>query len=269
MAERSGRRKPGSNPTRRGEHYVSPREVKLLLSGIILAFMLIGIALLLVIPPGTFLNPYFWIGVGVWSVFGVLSTWHDVHVQAPEAESVRRARSAAQGSHHHLKWVSIALLVLVLGLSRVAYGASPGSALEAFDFGIAGFLLVLGIGFACELSLREKLQYCSTCEGHRWYIHYRGQVVCSVCGNPWAGIDRAWVRPSEDARQRRTHHAMLEFIAAGPLITFLGMFGVQALPQFGLSDWVAVPLLLMFGGLVSTVALGLRFRRRMDEIRKS
>lgn len=231
--------------------------------------MLIGIALLLVIPLGTFRDPYFWIGMAVWSVFGVISTWHDVSVQAPEAEYRRHARSAAQGTRHHRKWVSIALLVLILGLSKVAYGASPGSGLEAFVFGIAGFLLVLGIGFAYELVGREKLQYCSTCEGHRWYIHYKCQVVCSVCGNPWAGLDKAWVRPSTDARQRRTYHAMLEFLAAGPMITFLGLFGVAALPQAGLSDWVAVPLLLMFGGLVSTVALSRRYRRRMAAIQGS
>jgi hypothetical protein len=56
---------------------------------------------------------------------------------------------------------------------------------------------------------------------------------------------------------------MLEYFAAGPLMTFVGIFGVVALPQIGLADWVGIPLLMMLGGFVTSFVLWRRFRRRV------
>ncbi len=230
-------------PSEKGERHLSPPVVKLVVTSIALFPLLLGIALLMVTPRETFLNPVYWIGLGLWAAFGAILIWHEISRQMPEAEHFRHARSARRESQRYAKWVSVALLVLVLGVARASSGAPSTSAPGAFLLGMSGLWFSTGIGFAVELIGREKLLYCSTCEGHRWFIHYWGHVVCRVCGHTWGGRDQAWQ---------------------------LGIFGVVALPQIGLADWVGVPLLMMFGGVVSSFVLWRRFHKRVvAELRTS
>ncbi len=257
-------------PSEKGERHLSPPVVKLVVTSIALFPLLLGIALLMVTPRETFLNPVYWIGLGLWAAFGAILIWHEISRQMPEAEHFRHARSARRESQRYAKWVSVALLVLVLGVARASSGAPSTSAPGAFLLGMSGLWFSTGIGFAVELIGREKLLYCSTCEGHRWFIHYWGHVVCRVCGHTWGGRDQAWQRPSVDASRLRAKHAALEYFASGPLMTFVGIFGVVALPQIGLADWVGVPLLMMFGGVVSSFVLWRRFHKRVvAELRTS
>lgn len=258
----------GVTPSKKGERYLSPAEVRILVYGIGVFPFLLGILLIVLTPLHALSNPVYWASFGGWTLLGAILSWHDIARQVPEAESLRRERSRSNGSHPHVKWVAIALLVLVLGMAKLFTGAPPESTAGAFVSGIAGAMLATGAGYVYELAGREKLLYCATCQGHRWYFHYRGQLVCGVCGLPWAGLEEPWVRPPIDSRERRIHHAMFEFLAAGPMITFAGIAGTLVLPELGLGGWVGIPFLMMFGGLVSTVLLGRRYRRRMAQLQK-
>ncbi len=230
--------------------------------------IVLGIALISLTPVDTFLIPAYWIGIVFWTSLGAILIWHEVSRQAPEAEYFRGNRSRHEASRSHWKWLSLVLLMIVLGSAKLLTGASPDSAPGAFAYGLAGAMLSMGVGYVYEITGREKLLYCEACEGHRWFIRYQGAVVCGVCGHTWNGVDKPWTRPATDSTQRRIRHEMVEFFGAGPLITFAGMFGVLALPEVGLSDWTGIPLLMMFGGLVSTVLLGRRARHRIVELRE-